>query len=740
MNNRGLQDLIPVVNKLHDVFSRLGRPCPINLPQIAVVGGQSAGKSSVLESFVGKDFLPRGAGICTRRPLILQMYYQSGEEYGKFLHTKEKKYYNFEDIRKEIEAETDRVTGKNKNISPLPINLSIYSPNVLNLTLIDLPGLTKVAIGGQPRDIEKQINDMIMDFITKENCLILAVSPANIDLANSDALKMAKLVDPQGLRTIGVLTKLDLMDQGTDAREILTNQFLPLRRGYVGVVNRSQKEIDGKKGIQAALEAEMAFFRAHPAYRDLNNVGTKRLQCVLNQQLTNHIRDSLPDLKKALEDEIEKLEEECEQYKGLMFSASELRSIHYLFFKAQREYDEHQLRKEIATAVLNVKGVHSGVFTPDQAFTVSLQRQISHFLDPCIKCADEVLDELIEAFHSTSEAFLHYPVFRDALEDAVLSLLRAEHEKAVEQIKIFFSNETAYINTNHPDFIGFKEATQVAETTDPYDNSADLKCTSANVILRRVNALSRLFLVPGVNRKLLCNFQGFLTLSSGLIKNQFWFVLTSNHVSWYKKEAVAYINSHSHRKNEIELFKRDGEQRTSDRSSLILSCKAASDLDGWKAAFLRAGVLPCKSDDSNDDLRLKELSPLMEKQVEVIRNLVDSYANIVTNSVKDQIPKIIMYQMVVTLKDRFEALLDKLLEGNSAKVLLQESTEKKEQREKEFASLQLAREAMAIISEIKINTKYESVPPPIPDENDILSRLVQGTLLLLSNTPFCFLP
>jgi replication fork clamp-binding protein CrfC len=422
----------------------IGRPCPINLPQIAVVGGQSAGKSSVLESFVGKDFLPRGAGICTRRPLILQMYYQSGEEYGKFLHTKEKKYYNFEDIRKEIEAETDRVTGKNKNISPLPINLSIYSPNVLNLTLIDLPGLTKVAIGGQPRDIEKQINDMIMDFITKENCLILAVSPANIDLANSDALKMAKLVDPQGLRTIGVLTKLDLMDQGTDAREILTNQFLPLRRGYVGVVNRSQKEIDGKKGIQAALEAEMAFFRAHPAYRDLNNVGTKRLQCVLNQQLTNHIRDSLPDLKKALEDEIEKLEEECEQYKGLMFSASEptvrlmkmLNKFSLDFFSrilggpditcfselseganingilsdrltyelSKREYDEHQLRKEIATAVLNVKGVHSGVFTPDQAFTVSLQRQISHFLDPCIKCADEVLDELIEAFHSTSEA------------------------------------------------------------------------------------------------------------------------------------------------------------------------------------------------------------------------------------------------------------------------------------------------------------------------------------------------
>lgn len=111
--------------------------------------------------------------------------------------------------------------------------LSLY-PNistVLNLTLIDLPGLTKVAVGDQPADIEKLIRSMIMEFITLDNCLILAVSPANSDIANSDALKLAKEVDPQGLRTIGVITKLDLMDEGTDAREILENKLLPLRRG-----------------------------------------------------------------------------------------------------------------------------------------------------------------------------------------------------------------------------------------------------------------------------------------------------------------------------------------------------------------------------------------------------------------------------------------------------------------------------------------------------------------------------
>ena len=74
---------------------------------------------------------------------------------------------------------------------------------VLNLTLIDLPGMTKVAVGDQPPDIEIQIRNMLMEFISKENCLILAISPANTDLANSDALKISKEVDPQGKRLSG---------------------------------------------------------------------------------------------------------------------------------------------------------------------------------------------------------------------------------------------------------------------------------------------------------------------------------------------------------------------------------------------------------------------------------------------------------------------------------------------------------------------------------------------------------
>lgn len=186
----------------------------------------------------------------------------------------------------------------------------------MNLTLIDLPGLTKVPVGDQPADIEQQIKAMIHRFIDRDSCLILAVTPANSDLATSDALKLAREVDPQGLRTIGVLTKLDLMDEGTDARDILENRLLPLRRGYVGVINRSQKDIVGKKDIRAALDAERKFFLSHPSYRHMaDRLGTAYLQRTLNNQLTQHIQDTLPTLRDSLQKKIFSLEKDVTEYK-----------------------------------------------------------------------------------------------------------------------------------------------------------------------------------------------------------------------------------------------------------------------------------------------------------------------------------------------------------------------------------------------------------------------------------------
>jgi replication fork clamp-binding protein CrfC len=217
------------------------------------------------------------------------------EEWGEFLHLPGQKFYDFNRIREEIVLDTEKKTGKNVGISPQPINLRIYSPNVLTLTLVDLPGLTKVPVGDQPKDIEKQIKDMVLKQIVKPNAIILAVTAANTDLANSDGLKLAREVDPEGQRTIGVLTKVDLMDEGTDVVDILAGRIIPLRLGYVPVVNRGQRDIENKRPISHALESEKNFFENHKAYRNKSSYcGTPYLARKLN--LVRQF-DSAPKMK-----------------------------------------------------------------------------------------------------------------------------------------------------------------------------------------------------------------------------------------------------------------------------------------------------------------------------------------------------------------------------------------------------------------------------------------------------------
>lgn len=293
-----------------------------------------------------RDFLPRGSDIVTRRPLILQLVTAAEgkcflcrkrkrtthkplgsrihidvillfrSESGRFLHCPEKQF-TIGQIREEIEKETNRLAG-GKMVSSEPIRLTICSPTVPNLTLIDLPGMTKVPIGGQPHDIEKQIRNMIYTYINNDNCLILAVSPANADLSKSDALNMARQVDPEGKRTFGVITKLDLMDAGTDALAILENKVYPLVRGIVGIVNRSQRDINEAKDIRAALNAETDFFKNHPVYGHLAcRSGTKHLCNILSEHLIEHIRENIPKLKDILYKKVVALDKEIKTYRQI---------------------------------------------------------------------------------------------------------------------------------------------------------------------------------------------------------------------------------------------------------------------------------------------------------------------------------------------------------------------------------------------------------------------------------------
>ncbi|XP_074264719.1 phragmoplastin DRP1E-like [Silene latifolia] len=315
-----MKGLIQVVNTLQQVFTNLrdfvddaSFPVFDVLPSIAVVGGQSSGKSSVLESIVGRDFLPRGSGIITRRPLVLQLckIEQGTQEYAEFLHLPKARFTDFSLVRNEIQEETDRMTGRLKKISQVPIQLTIYSPNVVNLTLIDLPGLTKVAVEGQPETIVNDIENLVRSYVQKPNCIILAITPANQDVATSDAIRLAREVDPAGERTFGVLTKLDLMDRGTNALEVLEGKAYRLQHPWVGVVNRSQADINRNVDMLAARCREREYFATSPDYAHLaSKMGSEHLANLLSKQLESVIRARIPDVASLISRNIDDIESE----------------------------------------------------------------------------------------------------------------------------------------------------------------------------------------------------------------------------------------------------------------------------------------------------------------------------------------------------------------------------------------------------------------------------------------------
>ncbi|XP_002164260.2 dynamin-1 isoform X1 [Hydra vulgaris] len=757
MGNRGMEDLIPIVNKLQDAFAQIGIESPIDLPQIAVVGGQSAGKSSVLENFVGRDFLPRGSGIVTRRPLVLQLSY-GNTEYAEFLHCKNQKFTDFDAVRKEIEVETDRITGKTKNVSPVPINLRIFSPHVLDLTLIDLPGLTKIAVAGQPADIENQIRDMVYQFISKENCLILAVSPANSDLANSDALKMAKEVDPSGERTIGVLTKLDLMDEGTDARDILENKVYPLRRGYIGIVNRSQKDIDGKKDIKAAQAAERKFFLSHPAYRHIaDRMGTAFLQKALNQQLTNHIRECIPNLRNKLQSQVLSMEKEVEQFKNfrpddptmktkalmqmlqnftmdiekvieggsgedidtehLSGGARINRVFHerFPFELVKLQYDEKGLRKKIAFAIRNVHGVRSGLFTPDMAFESIVKEQIEKLKPPAIQCVDMVIAELTNIIRNCTKKMSKYPLLQDEVVKICMTHIRSAEQKAKDQVKLLLDFELSYINTNHPDFIGFAEAQNRAAG----DTGAPQRQRVTNQVIRK--------------GWLLLGGGGFMKASK-----EYWFTLSAENLSWYKDETERELKYQLRMENlkvkDLEsgfmskrvyfaIFNPDTRNLFKDCKQLELSAESAEVVDEWKASLLRIGVYPERNvaDDSIVDKgELGSMDPLMERQVETIRNLVESYMKIITKNIQDVIPKACMF-LVVNAAKMFvsQELLAYLYAQGNTNDLMHESDEEVNRRNEMLRIYQASKEALRIIGDISQSTMYTPTPPPVENNMEV---------------------
>lgn len=454
------------------------------LPSVAVVGGQSSGKSSVLESVVGRDFLPRGSGIVTRRPLVLQLHKtEDGKaEYAEFLHAPRKKFADFAAVRKEIADETDRITGKSKQISNIPIHLSIYSPNVVNLTLIDLPGLTKVAVEGQQESIVEDIENMVRSYVEKPNCIILAITPANQDIATSDAIKLAREVDPTGERTFGVLTKLDLMDKGTNAVDVLEGKAYRLQHPWVGIVNRSQADINKNVDMIVARRKEREYFETSPEYGHMaSKMGAEYLAKLLSKHLETVIRQRIPSIIALINKTIDELNAELDRIGrpiavdggAQLYTILELCRAFDRVFKEHLDggrpggdriygvfdhqlpaalkklpFDRHLSLKNVQKVVTEADGYQPHLIAPEQGYRRLIDGSIVYFKGPAEASVDAVhfiLKELVRKSIAETEELRRFPTLTSDLATAANEALEKFRDESRKTVTRLVEMESSYL-------------------------------------------------------------------------------------------------------------------------------------------------------------------------------------------------------------------------------------------------------------------------------------------------------
>ncbi|CAH1266015.1 DNM1L [Branchiostoma lanceolatum] len=728
-----MEALIPVINKLQDVFNTVGTDS-IQLPQIVVIGTQSSGKSSVLESLVGRDFLPRGTGIVTRRPLVLQLVHVNSEEkkrpsededgghkqeikehahveeWGKFLHTKNKVYTDFDEIRQEIENETDRVTGTNKGIIDDAIHLKIYSPKVLNLTLVDLPGITKVPVGDQPPDIEVQIREMCLRYIANPNSIILAVTSANTDMATSEALKFAKEVDPDGRRTLAVITKLDLMDAGTDAHDVLMGRVIPVKLGIIGVVNRSQMDINKRKPIEEAMKDEAAFLqRKYPSLASRN--GTLHLARTLNRLLMHHIRDCLPDLKTRINVMASQFQQLLNSFgepvddKGTTllqiitkFAAQYCNTIEgtarniettelcggaricYIFHETfGRTLDSIEplgglSQLDILTAIRNATGPRPALFVPEVSFELLVKKQIRRLEEPSLRCVELVHEEMQRIInHCGTQELLRFPRLHDRTVEVVTNLLRKRLPVTNSMVENIVQIELAYVNTKHPDFA---DASMVSALVNSKEE------------LRRQQR----------NRSVGPGDHGFHSVTAAGDKP----------AAKPPPGPATQPDPHSANTEDKILgasaWKLNNWLRGSNQSSENTPAgtppQQNSPIHSPKTS-VSVGPHGVNLLDTATPISRK-LSPREQRDCEVIERLIKSYFLIVRKNIQDSVPKAIMHFLVNFVKDNLQSeLVSQLYKTDFFSDLLQESDQIGTRR-KEAAEMQKAlQKAGHIISEIR---------------------------------------
>ena len=299
------------INKFTNLLKKLNLTEYINFPKICSIGNQSNGKTSILTNIIGYDILPKGAGVVTRRPIELRLnHIESDEPYAYF--DDQTIITDFSIVKEKINNLTKSVCGENKNIIANPLTINIFSQTCPNLTIIDLPGIVKVPVGDQPKNIEEITKEITLNYIKDPYTIILCALDANQDITTSDGLYLAKQVDYLGERTLGVLTKVDLMDEGTNCKEILENKFVPLKLGYIATKNRSKLDLINNISIKEGLLKEKTFFEENDIYNKMDKrlFGTQSLIEKLVEVYTNMFYKNIGDIIGSIKQHIKRINNE----------------------------------------------------------------------------------------------------------------------------------------------------------------------------------------------------------------------------------------------------------------------------------------------------------------------------------------------------------------------------------------------------------------------------------------------
>jgi GTP-binding protein EngB required for normal cell division len=338
--NDQIRPLLDAVDRLRQLnVSQEG----IQLPTIVVVGDQSSGKSSVLESLAGIS-LPRGQGICTRVPLVMRL--QDGGDDAKlqieYGSGRVVPIASEAEVADAIDAATAEIAGSGKGISDAPITLVVRKKGVPDLTLVDLPGITRVPVQGQPEDIYDQIAGIISAYVAPKESIILNVLSATVDFPTCESIRMSQQVDRTGERTLAVVTKADKAPEGL--LEKVTTDDVHIGLGYVCVRNRV-----GDETYDEARAAEKRLFEEHPLLSriDKSMVGIPTLAWRLTQIQGTIIARCLPDIVKQINDKLSRSSDELGQMPpDLKTVGDAVREFYHIVKKVRASLDKLLVRGE----------------------------------------------------------------------------------------------------------------------------------------------------------------------------------------------------------------------------------------------------------------------------------------------------------------------------------------------------------------------------------------------------------